>query len=80
MPDCKKHGFLDISRDKSGKCSRCEALAKILAAKMRLALLEIVGDAWLKDHQELKNFTSGFGPKQECTCKICEMAREALNK
>lgn len=44
----------------------------------RLLLLEIVAEAWLKDHQELKDFTAGFGPKQKCECSICEKAREAM--
>lgn len=45
---------------------------------IRLLLLEIVAEAWLKDHQELKNFTAGFGPKQDCNCPICDKAREAM--
>lgn len=46
--------------------------------RKRTILLEQVTQAWLKDHQGLKNFMSGFGPKVECGCVVCEKAREAL--
>jgi len=46
--------------------------------RKRTILLEQIAESWLKDHQELKNFTNGFGPKQICSCSICQKARLAL--
>lgn len=45
---------------------------------IRLEILESIAEAWLKDHQELKNFTSGFGPKQKCECSVCKKVRSVI--
>jgi very-short-patch-repair endonuclease len=44
------------------------------------AKLRHIAEAYLSEHQETKNFLSGFGKKRICDCSNCKIAREVLAK
>lgn len=43
-------------------------------------LMLVVAQQLLDEHAELKNFLSGFGPKQVCECAGCIAARQVLDE
>ena len=67
MTRCRREGNLDII---------CTSYKTASNRSTRLLLLEIVAEAFLKEHEN--NIQETFGEGFYCECPTCEKAREAL--